>query len=261
MLPDLFSLGPLTIHTYGVFVAVGFAVAIIVTVRIARAYSIGSQQVMDTAFVGVLWGVIGSRVFFLFIYPSHYWTHPLEIFKIWEGGLVFSGGIVGAAAAMFFYSRRHGIAFRRMVDLWVPGVALGQAFGRFGCFMAGCCYGKPFSGIWGVVFTNPASLAPLNISLHPTQLYAALSGFLIFAILYFAQKRKKFEGQIALWFFILHSTSRLLEERFRADDRGMLPGTDMTLTQLVATIALIGSIVLLFILKRRHEAKTDGTSA
>ncbi|MDD5207359.1 MAG: prolipoprotein diacylglyceryl transferase, partial [Desulfobacterales bacterium] len=163
MLPDLLSIGPLTIHTYGLLVALGFAAAFASTLRLSPAYGLGFHQVMDMGFIGIVAGVAGSRLLFVLFNPSHFFARPLEMFKIWEGGLVFSGGLVAVAGAMLFYSRRHGISFLRIGDLWTPGVALGQSLGRVGCFMAGCCYGKPLDAPWSVVFTDPVSLAPLHI--------------------------------------------------------------------------------------------------
>jgi phosphatidylglycerol:prolipoprotein diacylglycerol transferase len=255
MFPDLFSIGPLTIHTYGVSVAVGFLAAFALTARLARSYFLNYQQVADMTFVGVVWGISGSRLLFVLIHPSHFWAHPLEIFKIWEGGLVFSGGLLAVAGAFFVYSRRNRVPFRRIGDLWAPGIALGQAVGRIGCFMAGCCFGIPLDSPWSVVFTHPRSLAPLNVSLHPTQLYSAFGGFLITCILYVLHKRKKFEGQVLIWFLILHSISRLLVERFRADHRGLIPGTEMSVTQLVALVLLFASVAALFMItpKRKPE--------
>lgn len=254
MFPDLYSIGPLTIHTYGLAVALGFIAAFALTFRLARSYSMSHREVMDMGFLAVVWGIIGSRLLFVLINPSYYWAHPLDIFMAWEGGLVFSGGILAAGLAMFLYSRDKGIPFGRIGDLWAPGVALGQAVGRIGCFMAGCCFGKPLEGPLAVVFTDPRSLAPLNIFLHPTQLYAAFTGFLITGILYLLHKRKKFEGQVFLWFLILHSTGRLLVERFRADQRGTVPGAEMSVTQLIALVLLMASVAALLVITSKRKA-------
>ena len=112
---------------------------------------------------------------------------------------------------------------------------------------------------WCVTFTGPDALAPLNIPLHPTQLYAALSGLVIFLVLMFLRKRKKFEGQIFVWFLILHSTGRLLIERYRGDDRGLIPGAEMTTTQLIALLVLMAAVAALMILKSRHEKGDTNT--
>jgi phosphatidylglycerol:prolipoprotein diacylglycerol transferase len=255
MFPDLFSLGPVTVHTYGISVALGLTAAFAITIRLSRSYGFGYQQVIDMGFVGIIAGVVGSRLLFVLIHPSHFWARPLEILEIWEGGLVFSGGLVTVGGFMLFYSRRHPLPFLRIGDLWTPGVALGQAIGSIGCFMAGCCYGRPLYAPWRVVFTNPNSLAPLNIPLHPAQIYSALSGFLIAAVLLVLHRRKKFEGRILLWFLILHSTSSLLVERFRGDSRGVISGTEMSVTQLIALVLLIVSVAALMALT--SKCRTD----
>lgn len=255
MFPDLFSIGPLTIHTYGFFVALGFITGILVTVRLGKKQGIPSQQVMDMAFVMMIWAIVGSRLLYVVINFGYYRAHPLDAFKIWQGGLVFSGGLVAVAAAMTWYLRRHRLSFWAVGDLWAPALALGQAVGRIGCFMAGCCYGRPTDLPWGIVFDHPHTLAPPNVPLHPTQLYSSLGGFVIFLVLCVLHTKRKFQGQVFLWYLILHSTFRLFVERFRGDERGLLPGTDMTLTQFLATVILILAVVALFLLKSRQERK------
>ncbi len=261
MFPDLISIGPFTIHTYGFFVAVGFAVGILTAVKVGKTQGVPSQQVMDMAFVMIVWAIIGSRLFYVLINFSYYKAHPLDIIKIWQGGLVFSGGLVATAAAMLWYLRRHRLSFWTTGDLWAPSLALGQAIGRIGCFMAGCCYGRPTGSSWGLVFTHPKSLAPLNIPLYPTQVFEAVSGFAVFLLLIFLHGKKRFEGQVFLWYLILHSTARLFVERFRGDERGLIPGTEMSATQLVATLILVGSVVVLLILRSRWERKNKGRGA
>jgi phosphatidylglycerol:prolipoprotein diacylglycerol transferase len=261
MFPNLFSIGPVTLHTYGLFVALGFTAGLLVTLRLGRAYALSTHQVMDMAFVSIVWGVIGARLLYVLINFPHYREHPLEVLKVWEGGLVFSGGIVAVLLSMLWYCRRHRLSFWMLGDLCAPGVSLGQAIGRIGCFMAGCCYGKPTDGFCSVQFTHPDSLAPLNLPLHPTQVYDALIGLSIFAVLMLLHARKKYPGQMTLWFLILHSTGRLLVEKFRADPRGWIPGTDMSVTQLVAVIVLLASVCTLFLVRPRNRAeKGDGNS-
>ncbi len=261
MFPDLISIGPFTIHTYGFFVALGFAVGILTAVKIGKAQRIPSQQVMDMAFVMIVWAIVGSRLFYVLINLSYYKAHPLDIIKLWQGGLVFSGGLVATGVAMLWYLRRHRLSFWSTGDLWAPSLALGQAVGRIGCLMAGCCYGRPAGSSWGLVFTHPKSLAPLNIPLYPTQLFEAFSLFLVFLILVFLHGKKKFEGQVFVWYLILHSTVRLFVERFRGDERGLIPGTEMSATQLVATLILIGSVVVLLVLRSRWERKKKSREA
>jgi phosphatidylglycerol:prolipoprotein diacylglycerol transferase len=254
MHPDLITIGSITLHTYGLFVAIGFFVGLVVTVRLGKSEGFGSQQIMDMGFVIILSAIIGSRLMYVLMNASHFTRAPLDILKIWEGGLVFSGGVLGVVLTMLWYIKRHGLPLGKIADLWSPAIALGQGIGRIGCFMAGCCYGKPTDSICGVVFTHPHSLAsPLNVPLHPTQIYASLSGFVIFLIVLVLYTKKKFEGQVFLWFLIMHSTARLALERFRGDDRGILLGSDMSMTQLVATLALIISVGILFVVKAKKK--------
>ena len=257
MFPDLFSIGPLTLHTYGLFVALGLISGIVVTMKLGKDQGVAPQQVMDMAFFMILCAIVGSRLLYILINFSYYKAHPLDAFKIWQGGLVFSGGLIAVAVAMAWYLRRHHLSFWATGDLWAPALALGQAVGRIGCFMAGCCYGRPTDLPWGIIFSHPHTLAPQNIPLHPTQLYSSLGGFVIFFILLFLHHKRKFLGQVFLWYLILHSTFRLFVERFRGDERGLVPGTEMTFTQLLAIIILILAVTALFFLKSRQERKCD----
>ena len=256
MHPDLFSIGPLTIHTYGLLVAIGFVLGILVAVRTGKYVGMTAQHVIDMGFIIMVSGIIGSRLAYILENVSYYYAHPLDMVRLWHGGLVFSGGLIAVLLVMIWYARQHQLSIWRVGDVWTPAVALGQAIGRIGCFMAGCCYGRPTDVCWAVTFTNPKSIAPLNIPLHPTQLYSSLSGLIIFIVLMVLTAKKKFEGQVMLWFLILHSTGRLLIERFRGDDRGSIFGNSgWTLTQLLAMIILIASVILLF--TRKSQGKKD----
>jgi phosphatidylglycerol:prolipoprotein diacylglycerol transferase len=257
MYPDLFSIGPLTVHSYGIFVALGFTTGILVAVNLGKKQGFPAQQVVDMAFVMIVYAIVGSRAMYVMINLSYYVNHPLDIIKIWQGGLVFSGGFLAVAAAMTWYLRRQHLSFWEVGDLWAPAVALGQGIGRIGCFMAGCCYGKPTDLPWGVVFKSPDSLAPQGIPLHPTQVYGFLSGVLIFLTLLIITTKKKFKGQVFVWFLILHNTARLLVEKFRGDDRGMIPWTEFTATQFLAVLILLSALVALFLLKPRPEKKAS----
>lgn len=254
MYPNLITIGPITLHTYGLFVAIGFFVGLLVTVRLGKSEGFGSQQIMDMGFIIILSAIIGSRVMYVLMNASYYTRAPLDMLKIWEGGLVFSGGVLGVVLTMLWYVKRHSLPLGKIADLWAPAIAVGQGIGRIGCFMAGCCYGKPTDSICGVVFTHSHSLArPLNVPLHPTQIYSSLSCFVIFLVVLVLYSKKKFEGQVFLWLMIMHSTARLAIERFRGDDRGILLGSNMSMTQLVAILILITSVGILFVVKSKKK--------
>ncbi len=253
MHPDLFSIGPFTLHTYGLFVALGFIAGILITIRLGKSVGIQSNSVMDMGFIIILSGLIGSRLAYIFIDFSHYIKNPLDIIKIWQGGLVFSGGLVAVILVMIIYVRHHKLNIWTIGDLWAPAASIGQAIGRIGCFFAGCCFGKLTDVPWSVIFTNPKSIAPLDIPIHPTQLYSSLSNFIIFTILMILHSKKKFEGQVFLWFLILHSTARLFLERFRGDPRGVILTDDLTMTQFIAIIILLAAVSALFIFKPKDR--------
>ncbi|MGD9162551.1 MAG: prolipoprotein diacylglyceryl transferase [Desulfobacteraceae bacterium] len=253
MHPDLFSIGPLTLHTYGLFVALGFIAGIFVATRLGKTVGFMSNAVMDMGFIIILTGLIGSRIVYIIIEFQHYVANPLDIIKLWQGGLVFSGGLVAVIIAMIFYAKYYKVNIWTISDIWAPAAAIGQAIGRIGCFFAGCCYGKPTDVPWAVIFTNPKSIATLNIPIHPTQIYSSLGSFIIFIILIILHSKKKFEGQVFLWFLIFHSTARLFLERFRGDPRGIIMTDNLTMTQFIAIIILIGAVTALFIFKPKDK--------
>jgi phosphatidylglycerol:prolipoprotein diacylglycerol transferase len=253
MYPDLLSIGPLTLHTYGLFVALGLMVGLVVTMRVGKSQAMRPHQILDMGFMIILSAFIGSRAMYVFMNLSYYRQQPVEIFKVWEGGLVFFGGIVAVMMTLLWYSRLSRPSFWEVGDLWAPGVAVGQAIGRIGCLMAGCCYGKPTDVPWGILFTHPHSLAPRHVFIHPTQLYAFFSGMMIFWVLLGIHSRKRFPGQVFLWFLILHSTARLAMERLRGDPRGVVFETGMSITQLGTTLLLIASVIALLALKPKGK--------
>ena len=255
MFPVLFSIGPLTLHTYGLFVAIGIIVGILVTVRIGKAYGIEPQQIIDMGFIMILSGIIGSRIVYVFMNFSYYVEYPLHIFKLWQGGLVFSGGLVAVILVLAWHVRIKDYTLLQIGDLWSPAAAIGQAIGRIGCFMAGCCYGKATDMPWAVVFNHPHTIAEPNIPLHPTQIYSSITSFIIFIVLMILNAKKKFDGQVLFWFMILHSTARLFIERFRGDDRGVVLN-DWSMTQLITTLILIASVIMILILNSRHEKES-----
>ena len=130
MFPDLFSIGPFTLHTYGLFVAAGFFVGLAVTAKIGKSEGIGLQQITDMGFIIIIAAIVGSRLMYVLMNISHYTERPADIFKVWQGGLVFSGGIVCVVPAAAWYARRHKLSIWRIGDLWAPAAAIGQGIGR-----------------------------------------------------------------------------------------------------------------------------------
>jgi phosphatidylglycerol:prolipoprotein diacylglycerol transferase len=249
MHPVLFRFGPLTVHTYGLLVALGFLIGLGLAVRQAKKEGVSSQKIIDLGFYILLAALVGSRLFFIFINPSHYIKNPLDIFKIWEGGLVFYGGVLLAVPTFIWFVRKNDLGLWKTSDLFAPSIAIGHAFGRVGCFFAGCCYGKFAESLpWSVIFTNPECLAPTKIPLHPTQLYEAFGEVVNFLILIILRKYKSFNGQLFITYLLLYSVLRFVVEFFRGDEARGFIINNLSISQgisiLIFFIAIIGFVVL-----------------
>ncbi len=250
MHPILFRLGGLAVYAYGFFVAIGFVAGVIFATLRARKEGIPFERVVDLFFYTVLSAILGSRILFVLINLDVYRENPLQIFKIWEGGLVFYGGLILAIGVSIGYMRWHRLPIWKFADLFSPSIALGLFFGRIGCFFAGCCYGRETSLPWGIIFTDPNSLARLNVPLHPTQLYEATSSLIIFFFLNWMEKKKTFDGQLFWLFLFLYSVTRFFIEMLRDDPRGFLFRGLLSTSQGIGIFLAILSIFVLFYLKK-----------
>ena len=264
MYPILFNipiLGGLRLHTYGLMVAIGFLAGILWVSMRARKEGLPPEKMMDLCFYIVLSAIFGSRLVYALAEDTALITHPLDFFKIWEGGLVFYGGLIAAVLTSGFYLWKHQLNFWKVSDIFVPGVALGHAFGRIGCFMAGCCYGKPVLDHpwWAIIFPeNPDSLAPSGLALYPTQLLESGAEFILFGILVYASRQKKFDGQILLMYLILYSIVRSVLEIFRGDlSRGFVFNSPLSTSQFISLILVIVSIILWVWRARQTHSMVD----
>jgi len=213
MKPILFAIGPLDFYSFGVFVAAGVLVSIYLMTRQAqREGFLKRDDVFDLVFVVVLSGFLGGRLLYVVQYYEWYMRNPIKIFAIWEGGLIFYGGVFASFAGVFFFTRKKKISFSKGLDFLAPYIALTQSFGRIGCFLNGCCYGKECSLPWAVHFPGH------EISLHPTQLYEAVFTLCMFVFLYYRYGRKSFDGEIIAFYFCLYALGRFAIEFFRADN-------------------------------------------
>ena len=255
MYPILFQFGRFTIYAYGFFIAVGFVITLILaSLKIRKSKTgISFGNLVDLFFYTVLSAIIGSRALFVLINFDDYRQNPMQIFKIWEGGLVFYGGLLLAIGVSLWYMRWHRLPIWKVADLISPFIALGLFFGRIGCFFAGCCYGKETSLPWAIIFRHPDSLAPLNIPLHPTQLYDAANGLAIFFFLNWMEKRKTFEGQIFWLFLFLYTITRFFIETLRGDPRGFLFGNLLSTSQGIGIPLAIFSLFMLFYMKKKYR--------
>jgi len=253
--PVLVRIGPLTIHTYGVLVAAGFVLGLALAVRLAKKEGLPAESIMDVGFWILLSAIVGSRLLFVIINAAHYSRHPLDIIKIWEGGLVFYGGFALAVPVAIWYIKRHGLDCRSIADIFAPSLALGHAVGRLGCFSAGCCYGKPGQVPWAVTFIHPESFARTGVPLHPTQLYESAGEFFCLLVLIKLRRHRVFRGQLFWTYVFLYAALRFSVEFFRGDEgRGFLIG-GMSISQGVSVVA--GLVALMIIVKGIIAARAD----
>lgn len=231
-------------------VALAFLVGTSWVVKIAKQENIKKEEILDLAFYLLLAGILGARVFYILENLGFFLKNPLEMIMFHHGGLVFYGGLIGAGLVGIFIFRKKNLPILKISDMIMPAVVLGQAIGRVGCFLNGCCYGKETSVVWGVTFSELKTTSPV----HPTQIYSALSLLFIFLFLWRLKIRKKKEGQILAWFLILVPTHRFLIEFLRVNKRIIL---NLTGAQLISIcLGLAG----LFLLKKIGMKKSGGKS-
>ncbi len=252
MHPVLFHFGSLTVYTYGFLIAVGFIVGILLAKREALRVGIDPDAIMDLSFYIIIAAIVGSRLFYVITTPDLYLAHPLEIFKIWNGGLVFYGGFIFAVATALICMKLKGLPVWETTDIFAPSVALGQFFGRLGCFSAGCCFGKKCDLPWAVTFRDPDSLAPVGVLLHPTQLYDAFANLIIFFLLWRLRKNKRFSGQIFWTYVPLYGIARIIVEIFRDDFRGHVFFGLFSISQVIGAFMAISGICMLAFLHRKY---------
>jgi len=247
MYPVLVRIGPLTVHTYGVLVAAGFLFGLAFAVKQAKKEGVPSERIIDIGFYVLLSAIVGSRLFFVIMNARHYVKHPLDVLRIWEGGLVFYGGFALAILVAIFYIRKYRLDYWSIADIFAPSLAIGHAVGRIGCFTAGCCYGMPARVPWAVTFLHSESIAPTGIPLHPTQLYEAAAEFVNFLILTSLRRHRLFKGQLFWTYVFLYAVLRFVVEFFRGDEaRGFIIGR-FSVSQGISVVA--GFVALMVIIR------------
>jgi len=253
MHPVLVRVGPFTLYSYGLMVALAFGTTMYLAVRRAGKYGLGQEEVANLGIVCILSGIIGARLLYVVMNLDYYITYPKEIFALWHGGLVYVGGIVGGIIGGVIYIRAKGMPGWRVADLIAPLIALGHGIGRIGCFLNGCCYGKPTNLPWGVVFKaeSEAGHAFPGIPIHPTQLYESLVEFAIFIVLTLYERKKRVDGSLILLYVLLYGTARFMLEYLRAD----APHTPFGLTifQIGVLPVMVIAAFLLWRLRRKYS--------
>jgi phosphatidylglycerol:prolipoprotein diacylglycerol transferase len=259
MYPELIRIGSFPIHTYGVFLAISFLAAILISVRLAERDGLPRQKIYDLSLWLLLTGLIGSKILMLFVEPE-YRENPLNLISLdfLRSGGVWYGGLLGAVGAGYLLMKRFQLPWWKTADAFAPGLAVGNFFGRQGCFAAGCCWGEPTSLPWGVKFTelgHQITGVPTDVHLHPTQLYESFAMLLVFFFLLWLHKRKRFTGQVILAYALLYSVIRFAIEFVRGDPRGDVLGlttlTGLSTSQLISVVIGVSALIALIIRRRR----------
>jgi phosphatidylglycerol:prolipoprotein diacylglycerol transferase len=244
--PTIFHIGSFGVPAYGILVAIGVTAGLLVAVRMARLQGIDGDRTWDLGVFVVLAAIIGAKALLIINDFRWYAENPREIFSLatLQAGGVFYGGLLAAIGVSVWYMRKNRMPWLRTADAFAPGLALGHAIGRLGCFAAGCCYGKPTDAWWGVTFTSPTasqiSGTPLNTPLHPTQLLESVVELINFFVLAWMVRHKKFEGQVIGAYLFLYGVARYFMEFLRGDpERGSVFGGAMSGTQLISILLVI----------------------
>ncbi len=209
MHPELFEVFGFHVHSWGALVALAFIAGVFIAASFGKREGIKRDDVIDGAMWVIFSGLIGARVFYIIGFPGPFLNDPLSVFALWEGGMVFYGGLVFSMVTIILFCRSRNIPVLRAFDIATPAAAVGYAIGRVGCLLNGCCYGVPCSLPWAMTF--PESMVPV----HPTQIYSIVSGLIIFAVVWAVYRRKAYDGQVLLWGVVMYSVYRFIVESFR----------------------------------------------
>jgi phosphatidylglycerol:prolipoprotein diacylglycerol transferase len=231
--PELFSIGSVTLYTYGLLLAVSYL------------RGLNANRVLDLGIYIIIAALIGAKLLLLIVDIDQYWNDPRQLVSLVQSAGVFYGGLILAVTVAFWYILRHGLPLWTTCDVFAPAIALGHVTGRLGCLAAGCCYGRPTDVPWAIVFTNPLAAnqgTPLGIPLHPTQLYEAGAELVILVLLLATERRgRPFAGRTFWAYMFLYAVSRYVIEIYRGDPRGAILGfsTSQFISLVLAPLSLI----------------------
>ncbi len=245
MYPILISFGPVEIYTYGVFLAMAFYFSVQWAVRIGTRRGFDEEMILNLAVVSILSAIIGARSAYVFVYWDQFFADSYwDIFKVWQGGLVFYGGLIGGVCGGITYWWLRRMSILAMLDVAVMSVSLGHAIGRVGCFFYGCCYGKivPFGSAWLSLGHQFPHLEGIR---YPVQIMASMGNALIFVLLIFVLKKARRPATVTIVYCYIYSLFRFVIELFRDDPRGTILGvSQLSTSQTISVLILFTGICL-----------------
>ncbi len=224
-------------------IAIGFLLGIATVRRLSVKSNINPDQTADLAFWLLVYGFVGSRILFVLTRLPYFLEHPGDIFRVWEGGLVFFGGLILSTAYAFWHFKKHRLNPWQMIDVLSPGLVIAHAFGRLGCLAAGCCYGRPTGLPWGVPLSSELVEESLRgIPLHPTQLYEFCALLVLYFGLLWVFRHRKMQGQVGLTYFMTYPLIRSVIEIFRGDSlRGFVIDGVLSTSQFISILVFAGA--------------------
>lgn len=246
MHPIICSIGAFNIYSYGLMLATAFIISSTLAAQEAKRQDINPEIIYNFSFILIVSGIIGARIFYVVENIGYYLRNPLEIIMLQKGGLAWFGGLILSGIACVWYLKRRKLPLYRMMDLVIPYVALGQAIGRIGCLLNGCCFGK--ISRFGIFFASHGHI------LIPTQAYSSISLLLIFIILRIMQERQHKPGEIFFIYLLLYAIKRFFIEFWRADNPNIIFG--ITLFQVLSIVLFIFALIKLILIKKQPNSPT-----
>jgi len=260
MYPEIGHWGFIHLRSYGLMLAIAFLVGTWLGLREARRHGLDEDRFLTVVLVTLVASVFGARLLYVLEHLDDYRRHWSSVLALWQGGLTLYGGIVAGTVVGLWMSKRQQLPPWRVADALAPSIALGTAFGRVGCFLNGCCYGRPTHLPWGVVYppdTYPG-LEFGNTPIHPSQLYFSLDGLLLFALLWSLRKRITVPGQLFWLFVTLYALTRIPLDFTRAYEPSSvvahLGSLDVTESQVMSLVLALFAMLMMLRLKRRASA-------
>lgn len=253
MHPILFEIFGFPVYTYGVLLAAAYLLGLQFALMRAKSRGLDPNRVMDLGIWIIISALAGAKLL-LVIVEFDTFRNPAELWSLMRSGGVFYGGLIAAVVVALWYLRRHRMPVWTVTDVFAPGIALGHVIGRLGCLFAGCCFGRPTSVPWAITFQNEYAAqnvgTPLNIPLHPTQLYEASAELLILGILLATERKgRPYPGRTFWLYMVFYGISRFVIEIYRGDPRGAV-GMFST-SQFVSIVLVPLALIMLVVLRRR----------
>jgi phosphatidylglycerol:prolipoprotein diacylglycerol transferase len=257
MHPILFRVGDWPVYSYGVLLALAYLAGMQLAVMRGRRNGLDGTKLMDFGIYIIISALLGAKLMLIAVEFDYFKSQPRELFSLVRAGGVFYGGLIAALLVGLWLVGRYKLPAWKTADMIAPGIAVGHVIGRLGCFMAGCCYGRPTDVPWAVTFTDPMASAnvgtPLNTPLHPTQLYDAGAELLILVFLLATERRgRPFAGRTFWLYMLLYAISRYIVEIYRNDERGVF--FNMPTSQFISILIVPVSLFMLWRLSRAKSA-------